>query len=140
MSTPKKKLSAITIRRLRRVKEAILAEPELFNQAACGGGLCGTPRCILGWAHSLFPASTPKQRARVARAAEEYNGTPTMQPWRRVFISAAAKLHLTPPQADRLWTVRNWPPGMSKAAGNLDVTSREAARRIEHFIKTDGAK
>ena len=134
----KPKLSAISIRRLRRVREAILKEPLLYDQDCpfvirLKPESCGTAGCILGWANTLFPIPSD---ALVFALREDH---PFESPR---FHHGAARLRLTGDQAYRLWDSDKWPRKFRDAETDAFEPSmaraRNAAKRITHFIKTGG--
>jgi len=74
---------------------------------------CTTTHCIAGWAQVLSPDRKCKVKAEK---------------------DARRLLELTPKQAYRLFYADNWPKGF----GHWKSTAKQAAARIEHFIKTAG--
>ncbi len=146
-------ISATTIRRLRRVRAAILANPRLYNQNSiqCADESCGTAACILGWANTLFPKTSKRQRdaAKKSWNAEDEHYFSVLSPdARRTLTCGTAALYLTAVQAKRLWTPDQWPNPFrdEESRAYYELGSSEfrraaawiAARRITHFIRTDG--
>ena len=144
---PKPALSAVTIRRLRRVAAHICAEPLSYDQGFAGtprpgrksNRHCGTPGCILGWIVALYPL-TSEQRA----AADEMIDDGIHFRFEN-FRLAAFILKLDLDAALRLWDHDKWPEKYKEVGRTYGFISnftrleaRNAARRIEHFIKTDG--
>lgn len=106
-------------RLLHKVQKAILAEPRQFNMDTwfsyfdCEGKPppgCGTAACIGGWAIALSKNLTPRV------------------------------LGLTVGQADRLFVKYLWPTAYRtrRAERTAKQYARNAAKRIDHFIKTEG--
>jgi len=145
------KLSAVSIRRLRRVRDAIRANPELYDQdqTTCANKTCGTTACILGWANTLYRKVST---ARVVTAEESWWGynARAMEicstAARASLARGTAVLDLTAEQAERLWFSDKWPDryvwssGHSVRGGNARERASTAAKRITHFIKTGGEK
>lgn len=74
---------------------------------------CGTTHCIAGWAQVLSP-----KRDCLMDAERD----------------ASRLLGLTANEATRLFYADEWPSGF----GRWNATKKQAAARIEHFIKTGG--
>jgi hypothetical protein len=112
-----KKLSKKSIRLLRQVKRAILAEPELYDQQSLPRYSCNAPCCLLGWVVWL---NDPKKfEEMLVKDSEEYE-------WDRLLGSGGS-----------------WPHEHKKAlyAAETDVErAAVAASRIEHFIAANGAE
>jgi hypothetical protein len=102
------------------VKKKILAHPDKFNM----NEWCGTSKCIAGWAVSL----SGKKMRRSNGTGEEY--LPNKK-------KAASLLGITLDQADRLFFICNWPDAFFYMDGE---EAENAAKRIDHFILTDGAE
>lgn len=121
---PKKNLSALTIRRLRKVAAAILKEPELYDQGEpfLPDPTCGTQACIAGWAVHLFDKRFDR------------NGS--------LPDAAARALQIDRSEVGKLYWRSSWPEKLCDqlTGGSALKKARVAARRIEHFIKTDGAE
>jgi hypothetical protein len=148
-----KNLSAVSIRRLRKVANAILTDYKLYDQHSPNtpvknSGLtctfsdaCGTPGCLLGWANKLFRKPTKAEIRKFSKLA-----LPQIMPAdvQVCFREGAIRLRLSVKQADRLWLLSNWPMSFREQYGNSNRHSRARARvasqRITHFIETDGAE
>lgn len=138
------KLSALTIRRLRRVKEAILKEPDLYDQQAGNppAHTCGTRGCILGWAAFFYG---PKRKV-ILNADERRHRKSDFWPDLRVlrtYARGCRYLRLTWEPAFRLWSSEDWPSVFRSRLDRASTGEEEAqvaAERIEHFIKTGGAE
>lgn len=114
----------MNVRLLRRIAKVIQEKPELFNMLHFKIQTdCGTSHCIGGW-------------------AEHFTGK-----------EATEALDLTYDQAERLFYVSAgskplWPrrflgrkkKGLSNVGSWWRPTPKQAAARIEHFIKTKGAE
>jgi hypothetical protein len=130
-------LSKESIKRLRMVKEAILANPQYYRQEEWISAIepCGTTCCIAGWADYLFNG----KKAHEARAKAELSNY--MVSWEYV---AAKALGLDYCQAHTLtYPGSGWPVPFCTAytrAKTPKQRAKVAARRIEHFIKTGGAE
>lgn len=152
-----KKLSALTVRRLRKICQFILAEPQLYCQGSTEkpsvgkAGKCGTPGCLLGWAEVLFPAvkiPAPKRPLNYTEPgwcdfSDHVSNAYYSSKKSRLFRSAMAKLRLTPEQAYRLWEPNAWPQTFRyrwMATFSKTEEASVANERVEHFIKTDGAE
>lgn len=119
-------MSKESIKKLRAVKAAILAEPELYDQSKWIGtkeNPCGTPCCIAGWAVWLNSPKKYKQLASQshcsANAAESVLGINDSD--RKLFIY--------------------WPKRFETALRKSTSAAESAsicALRIEHYIATDG--
>jgi hypothetical protein len=137
-------LSPETVRLLRRVARAIVKHPELYNQAngRSPSQRCGTAGCILGWVAHFNPQALVRVRKSFPRDSK----------YGQLFMKAATALGLNESKASALWHAENWPDKFvakhvkysrsplrwtKRAAG---VIARNAAKRIEHFISTDGAE
>lgn len=131
-------LSPQTIERLLAVKAAILANPAEYDQSVgtvCYSG-CGSAGCIFGWAVGLFGTNDEK-----ALASENFG---------YVYAVGAAVLGLqfdssislrvgwvrtaddVTTEAGRLFNQKAWPDQFT------DAEAATAAKRIDHFIATDG--
>lgn len=81
---------------------------------------CDTTHCIAGWAQALSPDRKCKVKADK---------------------DAKRLLGLTPTQAKRLFFCSSWPDKFRGKNNDLwNPTRKQAAARIEHFIKTRGAE
>jgi len=134
------KLSAITIRRLRKIQAQIEAEPrqfrmwnwfedndELHSKSAIPN--CGTAACIAGWSVSMSSRKKP--------AVARYNSVS--------YASVAMDyLRLDEYAANLLFYEDRWPRKfMPKDGDRFDSFSpakraKMAIARINHFIKTNG--
>lgn len=117
-------LSKDSIKKLRAVKAAILAEPELYNQGMfpTAGDSYDTPCCFAGWAVWL---NNPDRKA-YKRAIKVEGGIGPRQ--------MADALGITYLQACDLF--QNWNPITLSPIHN----AKEGARRIEVFIRSGGTK
>lgn len=120
-------LSKDSIRKLRAVKAAILAEPELYGQDRspyCQTS-CDSPCCIAGWA---LWVNNPDPEA----YAKIVNFTPGATLLRD-------QIGLTEEQASLLFT--GWPSTETPAwlEPGTKAAARDAAKHIELFIKGGGA-
>jgi hypothetical protein len=138
----------MNVKLLRMVKKHILEEPRRFDMGTFGSTFasrfhfksvtgealrnfppCGTVACIAGWAIGVN-ASKPKSFFRKISYGQ-------------IAPLATAELELSIPEKDRLFYQENWPTryytAYAKAKSPAD-RARVAARRIEHFIKTNGAE
>jgi hypothetical protein len=134
ITTPK--LKPETVRLLRRIQKKILAEPSQFimrwwfttehiesNRPIKN---CGTAACIGGWAVTLSDYKNPEQ----ARESTCNSG-----------VGASGILKLNSEQGTRLFCYDIWPQKFQKMDFQKEGTmrfARNAARRIDHFIKTGG--
>lgn len=118
-------LSKESIRRLRQVKRAILAQPEFYDQSnppnyAYIHGGCNTPCCLAGWAIWLDSADEETYKKRVLGGD--------------VFVEMASSLRITEEQSHLLFRT-----GYFHGCQYTPIeTVRDAAARVEHFIATDG--
>jgi hypothetical protein len=118
----------MNVRLLRKVQKQILAQPEAFDMTyVTNREDCGTVCCIAGWTCVLV--GVPENRASMDVAQEI--------------------LDLNTAQASRLFTTsehewrERWPKRFDRAyyrANDAKQKARIAARRIDHFIKTNGAE
>lgn len=136
-------LSKNSIKLLRQVKRAILANPDFYYQNRWVSDIspCGTTCCIAGWADFVVNG----KEAHTARAKELFVG-PWEQwkhagKWMRV---AAEALDITPEEAERLTEgSSDWPQHLREEYGAAPSNKKRAvvaAKRIEHFIATGGAE
>ncbi len=117
----KRQLSTLTIRRLNAIRRAILSAPKLYSQHEPfmpRQYSCRTRGCILGWAKYLFGKNEIGMLETVAQKV----------------------LVLSPEQATQLYG--SFPDDLRKQydeapEGSL-LRARTAAKRITHFIRTDG--
>lgn len=142
MTQTETKSDGINVELLERVKAHILEEPTRFdmgdfviqgeyleNFAANFGRPippCGTIACIAGWAVLLSEGQTSGAGSDVQAEAE-------------------ALLGLSVEQRERLFYTSNWPKKFNEAYRDaedvrLPAAALAAARRIDHFIKTNGAE
>lgn len=110
---------------LLRVKERILAEPEHFWMGDWINMDCGTSGCIAG--HAIMEAlSADAKTAREIVLSLEYKHS--------IFSRlAASALDLTKDQSERLFYACAWPEPF-----RCNPTAEVSAKRIEHFIATEG--
>lgn len=130
----------MNIKLLRRIQKKILAEPRQFQMARLFAETiyrksgkkspsipnCGTAACIAGWAVCFGKRKNP-------RACE--NGGA----WLGDSVYAREMIELTESQKERLFFSHNWPLKFQKIedAGTV-AFARQAAKRIDFFIKTNG--
>lgn len=128
----------MNVKLLEKVKEAILAEPRQFVMGeyfVIDEGLfdlgreipnCGTAACIAGWAVTLGRRfKNPARARRIPAVGEE----------------AVKLLRLDEDGAFRLFLVGDWPWQYREAwseAKTAKARAKVAAKRIDHFIATDG--
>lgn len=145
LMTQKPKLSALTIRRLRRVVAHILEEPRRFDMNEGFGKCpadddnapaCGTVGCIAGWGWAL-------QRSQKERLSH-INPSNTHVLWWEVLGDARAYFRLDEEQAHRLFQTAYWPPKFQDRLFPLPARTKKYAQvmqaRVEHFIRTGGAE
>ena len=126
----KKNLSAETIRKMRRVIKAVLAEPEFYDQSHYPlKSDCGAVCCAAGWAVWL---DDPKRYSLLVKRADVA--------WKS---DAEAVLGLSDTRDKLFVFAHNWPTQFwrryRKAKTPLGRAMAMAAR-WEHFIATDGAE
>lgn len=120
-------LSKGSIRKLRAVQAAILAEPELYNQNKPGAS-CGSPCCLAGWAvWNNYPDATRYELAR--RRADGYIGNRELAEALEISEDQAVLLYEDWP--DRTWSPAWRNPGTKEAAV-------AGANRIDLFINSGG--
>jgi hypothetical protein len=121
----------MNIKKLRAIARAIKKQPKHYNQGTFGyaGHACGTVACFAGWAcfleDKIDPAKfaiTRDYRRGISQRATEILGLSPAQASRLFYGGSEDK------RFDRIWTNRGTPKQIAEAA----------AKRIEHFIKTDG--
>jgi hypothetical protein len=140
---------------LQQIKAAILAEPLKFDMSAWfhadQNSPCGTAACIAGWAVTIQMKAEKLREARFAYDAGDGN--------EGVERDGKKALGLTDQQAYRLFFYDTWPVPFrheySEASGfwyddpvsgefvkgayvDRRVAAEVAARRIDHFIATEG--
>jgi hypothetical protein len=115
----------MNIELLERIKNHILEEPKRINMycwvksVEYDGPLCGTAACIAGWAFLLA------DKVSLGYVNEE----------------ATSLLWLNPDQSVRLFYVDNWPDRfrvLDRVPPGTSAYAQVVARRIEHFIDTEG--
>lgn len=130
---------------LKKVKQAILGRPRQFEMEYYFGGSlyigrkkalpshCGTAACIAGWAaHLSFGQKTLEQSRFVAQ----------MDP-RHMSHIGRDLLEINNEQGDRLFHLAHWPDNFKeqyRRAKSALSRARLSARRIDHFIATNGAE
>jgi len=124
----------MNIRLLRKIAELIVEKPKEFNMAywhvnpeisACALSelpkgkriSCETAHCIAGWAQALS-----SDRQSKINASDD----------------AQRILKITPSQAKRLFYVDGWPEKFRGKQDDWNPTPKQTAKRIEHFIQTEG--
>jgi hypothetical protein len=118
---------------LRRIQKRILKEPRQFAMSWLFRSQedvtwkipnCGTAACIAGWCGSVISGNNPKTISSIG-----LYGAP----------QASKDLKLTYAQGGRLFYLSGWPDKFRKVhQEGTAAFARQAARRIEHFIKTKG--
>jgi len=117
-----KQLSPQLVKLLRKVRAFILKNPSKFNQnrdeavtrQTCTISRCGTAQCILGWMRLIYRG---KKRVEDLFPSEGH--------------------------ADTLYYASQWPHKF-QIEGEYDscdwskITAKTAAKRITHYIRTDG--
>lgn len=108
----------MNVRLLRKIAKVIQEKPRVLFDMDNGNmdGDCGTPHCIMGWAHALTGVDS---MAALGLTADQ---------WLRLY-------HVSE-WPERFATYRRKPVGMKWSL----ITPKQAAARIEHFIKTGGAE
>lgn len=136
-------LSKESIRKLKAVKAAILAQPEFYDQNSWVAKItsCGTTRCIAGWADFLVNGrKSHEARARKLSAISRVNGEWSVcDDWSKVTEQA---LGITHDQAERITcSSHSWPDGLDDEYDNAQ-TCREraiiAGKMIDLFISEGG--
>lgn len=127
----KKNLSAETIRKMRRVIQAVLAEPEYYNQSIFPDPSdCGAVCCAAGWAVWL---DDPDRYESLVKTAIDVA-------W---WMEAESALGLSD-TGDKLFVFANsWPRRFYQRyyrAKTARGRAQAMAARWEHFIATDGAE
>lgn len=134
----------MNVRLLRKVKRAILAEPTKFRMDKW---TCGSAHCIAGTICALDQSLTfvvPKRKGAVWLVVDGNDEDSSVVPIER---AAADNLeieyseHTSHTEADRLFHLPYWPKQFRddyRAAQTLKARAGIAAKRIEHFIKTNG--
>lgn len=134
---PKKK--PFNVRLLREVKQAILDNPSQFymgnwfsqaDQVGQPAGGCGTSACIAGWAIHLKHGK--KRLNETNRLFVQYE---------EAEVESFKVLRLSAARGRRLFYQSEWPERFCQELDRV-MTAEEAAtvaaRRIDHFIKTNG--
>lgn len=141
-------LTPNTIKALRWIKRQVLKEPRQFQMANFFENdleeieipNCGTAACIGAWGICYVKHINPKQAMkRIVRAEKRKNwgaGNPNIA-WKR----GQSAIGLSDRQSELLFKFECWPKQFRrlKRQGTLPY-AQQAARRIDHFIKTDGAE
>lgn len=140
MPAKTKNLSRETVRKIRRMIKAILAEPEYYTQAAFPKeGDCGAPCCAAGWACWL---NDPKGYTKLVKRAESVDwydkGTKALglkdDPENTMSTSLFATASAWPEPFDLQYFVA----ANDYRGPNHAGMAKAAAARWEHFIETDG--
>jgi len=130
---------------LEQVKRNILKHPTQFvmhsyfaYEDSIGNtpGGCGTAACIAGWTVHLWKgkATLEETSGIVEDTSSPFGASSTFQVARKA-------LGLTTEQADNLFRVMNWPAQFRcdlKLAPTAGMAAKVAAKRIDHFIRTEG--
>jgi len=133
-------LSKETIEKLRIVKEAILAQPEYYNQEGWVSSIesCGTTCCMAGWVDFIFNGKEVHER-RAKKLYDPCDSSSGADEWSMVTKKA---LGLSLDQVHSLTsTSYGWPGDYGfkyRDATTRKQKSKVAAARIEHFIATGG--
>lgn len=127
---------------LRKVKRTILAQPEHFRMDKW---TCGTAHCIAGTVCALDKSLAfvvPKKKDDIWLVID---GNDEESEVLSVPAAAAQALDLDDEyegsDADRLFYLEDWPKAFRtdyKKASSAKARAAVAAKRIEHFIKTNG--
>ena len=139
----------MNIDRLLRVKQRIVAEPDGFDMDEYVSS-CGTACCIGGHAAIDAGLITLRTTPRADMPGLSYELTPTgaLSVGGMVFGSGvngvgvfADALDLLPSEANRLFFTANWPKGFRLPFDQAKTPAARAAiaaRRIDHFLATEG--
>jgi len=107
---------------LRKIKDKILEQPEGFQME---GWHCGTAHCIAGWAQIL---SGYKESSFFCEFdATEALGLPQSGPRHDIILAR-----------DRLFHDVHWPEQFKEPCLTAGQYAKQAAKRIEFFIQTNG--
>jgi hypothetical protein len=141
-------VSKATARKLRVIRDQIIATPKKFNMSSWAlKGECGTTCCIAGYA-AVNAGVSPK--ALMLRDGELYPGDVPTSIRGKVFRQgkdivvdagdvAVVALGLDPLHHDQLFYDERWPVEYRDAfaaAGSPEAQALIAAARIEHYIAT----
>lgn len=126
----------MNIRLLKQIKAAILKEPKQFVMSDWFTKYmdwtipnCGTAACIGGWAIALANKVNPEEAKEIFLREENNEQTPEKL------------LKLTGEQEDKLFYHSNWPERFQfKSTDGALARAKKAAKRIDHFIETEGAE
>lgn len=122
----------MNVKLLRKIKELILAEPKRLDMDTygdrvlpiAGGPKCGTAACICGWAVILKQRIPRKYDAPMPSIGIE---------------DGKVVLEISDSEAARLFFDESWPCQFRDYIADGSAKSAKiAAKRIEHFIKTEG--
>lgn len=125
-------LSRKTIQKLRLIQQAILAEPELYQQSdypcAAVGDTCMTPCCIAGWA-AWIDTRTPKAYDKLLEIRQRFASE---------FLMGC--LGISEHEADLLFM--EWPKTFDAAwrKPRTLAAAQAGSDRIDLFIESDGTK
>ena len=127
---------------LKKIKEAILAEPRNFNMAMWilwdADAPCGTTACIGGWAAVIANELKDPGEQRALQEGHQLGN-------RLTFENGTEALNLSKMEESRLCYDDNWPePFRTRYSEASDRDDRQlmaqiAAERIDYFIATDGS-
>lgn len=133
------KLNPVSIKRLREIKAQILAEPRQFLMHSYFTESlniqkpipnCGTAACIAGWAISKAFTRNPDVAKSLAGGIEKEG-------------IANNYLLLNEAQGKRLFHMSRWPDKFTKIGDEREGSpsfAKQAAARIDHFIRTHGSE
>jgi hypothetical protein len=141
----------MNVKLLRRIQKHILAEPrrlemsmwvrkgkpEIDSYQSDSGYVtypqCGTAACIGGWALIISKKTVNNNGLNTGNRAAQLLGIPAMNGTDAEILSPS----------DKLFHVSDWPAKYEQAyhhAKSARGRARVAVRRIDHFIKTQGAE
>lgn len=123
---------------LTRVKEAILAAPQLLDMSDWNHPInCGTAHCIAGWACALdgWEMQSPINSCMITKPDNRNSDTEQV---------ARDLLCLSSEQSDKLFYASRWLLDHKHPYYETKKGSQEraeiTAKRIDHFIATEGAE
>lgn len=132
-------LSKETVKKLRIVEKAILAQPQFYEQGAWVSEIssCGTTCCIAGWVDFIFNGKkVHEERAKRLKEAFLFEAEDEWTSVAREGLGLDGGWRLF---ADSI----EWPEPFCNGyedAKTPKQRAKVAAARIEHFIATDGAE
>lgn len=135
----------MNIERLREVRAIVLAEPARFDMNDyVQSEPCGTACCIGGWGASIAGFIPKRVKGKKAIRGLVDTALESGRDCNAHHLAAMASLGISDfHQAERLFLVSDWPAVFRTAYRNAETRrarARIAAKRITHFIRTDGAE